>query len=203
MSENHQGKKYPALSLNWPMDRWRREAGPGDPALPHTPLESYGKPPKIIVKALISKVYLQIANYQLKETEIETSTILLVVGQQISGSSGNTKSYDSNLVLSALDHSCLVYNTVFSERAGLIWTVSEWGGQTDGGERTCGVHELICIRKVSPEAIGFLSAVGVFIILMLLLFLYINKKMCIENVSGFPDLDSGYTTRKNSQDKLC
>jgi len=56
---------------------------------------------------------------------------------------------------------------------------------------------------VSPEAIGFLSAVGVFIILMLLLFLYINKKMCFENVSGFPDLDSGYTTRKNSQDKLC
>lgn len=56
---------------------------------------------------------------------------------------------------------------------------------------------------VSPEAIGFLSAVGVFIILMLLLFLYINKKMCFENVSGFPDLDSGYTTRKNSQDQLC
>ncbi|XP_053919417.1 synaptotagmin-14 isoform X5 [Cuculus canorus] len=72
----------------------------------------------------------------------------------------------------------------------------------DGGERTCGVHELICIRKVSPEAVGFLSAVGVFIILMLLLFLYINKKMCFENVSGFPDLDSGYTTRKDSQDKL-
>lgn len=56
---------------------------------------------------------------------------------------------------------------------------------------------------VSPEAIGFLSAVGVFIVLMLLLFLYINKKMCLENVSGFPDLDSGYTTRKNSQEKLC
>lgn len=56
---------------------------------------------------------------------------------------------------------------------------------------------------VSPEAIGFLSAVGVFIILMLLLFLYINKKMCFENVSGFPDLDSEYTTRKNSQDQLC
>jgi len=56
---------------------------------------------------------------------------------------------------------------------------------------------------VSPEAIGFLSAVGVFIVLMLLLFLYINKKMCFENVGGFPDLDSGYPTRKNSQDKLC
>ncbi|XP_074845678.1 synaptotagmin-14-like isoform X1 [Carettochelys insculpta] len=72
----------------------------------------------------------------------------------------------------------------------------------DGGERTCGVHELICIRKVSPEAVGFLSAVGVFIILLFLLFLYINKKMCFENVGGFPDLDSGYNARKNSQDKL-
>ncbi|KAI5939549.1 Synaptotagmin-14 [Manis javanica] len=71
-----------------------------------------------------------------------------------------------------------------------------------GGERTCGVHELICIRKVSPEAVGFLSAVGVFIIVMLLLFLYINKKFCFENVGGFPDLGSGYSTRRNSQDKV-
>nr|XP_020863545.1 synaptotagmin-14 isoform X2 [Phascolarctos cinereus] len=72
----------------------------------------------------------------------------------------------------------------------------------EGGERTCGVHELICIRKVSPEAVGVLSAIGVFIILMLLLFLYINKKLCFENVGGFPDLGSGYSTRENSQDKI-
>ncbi|XP_058525125.1 synaptotagmin-14 isoform X3 [Ochotona princeps] len=72
----------------------------------------------------------------------------------------------------------------------------------EGGERTCGVHELICIRKVSPEAVGFLSAVGVFIILMLLLFLYINKKFCFENVGGFPDLGSEYSTKRNSQDKI-
>lgn len=56
---------------------------------------------------------------------------------------------------------------------------------------------------VSPEAVGFLSAVGVFIVLMLLLFLYINKKFCFENVGGFPDLGSGYNTRTNSQDKMC
>ncbi|XP_066451691.1 synaptotagmin-14 [Eleutherodactylus coqui] len=55
----------------------------------------------------------------------------------------------------------------------------------DGGERTCGVHELICIRKVSPEAVGFLSAVGVSIILLLLLFIYINKKMCVSKTGGF------------------
>nr|XP_033795846.1 synaptotagmin-14 isoform X2 [Geotrypetes seraphini] len=70
----------------------------------------------------------------------------------------------------------------------------------DGGERTCGVHELICIRKVSPEALGFLSAVGVFIIIMVLLFLYINKKLCFENVGGFPCLDSEYSTKKSLQD---
>ncbi|KAM6459653.1 synaptotagmin-14 isoform 5-T5 [Liasis olivaceus] len=72
----------------------------------------------------------------------------------------------------------------------------------DGGERTCGVHELICIRKVSPEAVGFLSAVGVLIILLLILFLYINKKMCFENIGGLPDLNSQYSARKSSQDKL-
>ncbi|EPQ02888.1 Synaptotagmin-14 [Myotis brandtii] len=58
------------------------------------------------------------------------------------------------------------------------------------------------LSLVSPEAVGFLSAVGVFIILMLLLFLYINKKFCFENVGGFPDLGPGYSTRKNSQDKI-
>ncbi|GAB1285903.1 Synaptotagmin-14 [Apodemus speciosus] len=62
---------------------------------------------------------------------------------------------------------------------------------------------LSVLEKVSPEAVGFLSAVGVFIVLMLLLFLYINKKFCFENVGGFPDLGSGYNTRTNSQDKMC
>eukprot|EP00079_Xenopus_tropicalis_P024463 XP_012817122.1 PREDICTED: synaptotagmin-14 isoform X4 [Xenopus tropicalis] len=59
------------------------------------------------------------------------------------------------------------------------------GDKTVGGERTCGVHELICIRKVSPEAIGFLSAVGVSVFLLLLLFLYINKKMGLGKNGGF------------------
>ncbi|ERE72652.1 synaptotagmin-14 [Cricetulus griseus] len=65
------------------------------------------------------------------------------------------------------------------------------------------IHSVsLCLFVVSPEAVGFLSAVGVFIVLMLLLFLYINKKFCFENVGGFPDLGSGYNTRKNSQDKM-
>ncbi|XP_078085856.1 synaptotagmin-14-like [Mustelus asterias] len=70
----------------------------------------------------------------------------------------------------------------------------------DGGERTCGVHELICIRKVSPEAVGFLSAVGVIVILMILLFLYINKRLCIENIGEFPCLDAEYRANKDLQD---
>ncbi|XP_078261076.1 synaptotagmin-14 isoform X1 [Rhinoraja longicauda] len=70
----------------------------------------------------------------------------------------------------------------------------------DGGERTCGAHELICIRKVSPEAVGFLSAVGVIIILMILLFLYINKRLYFENIGEFPCLDTEYRTNKDLPD---
>ncbi|KAM5163192.1 synaptotagmin-14 isoform 1-T1 [Mantella aurantiaca] len=68
----------------------------------------------------------------------------------------------------------------------------------DGSERTCGVNELICVRKVSPEAVGFLSAVGVSIVFLLLLFLYINKKMCFGKTGGFHQGGSDFCT-KNSQ----
>ncbi|XP_062433823.1 synaptotagmin-16 isoform X2 [Rhea pennata] len=37
---------------------------------------------------------------------------------------------------------------------------------------------------IAPEAIGFLSAVGVFIILLAVLFLFINKKLCFEKIGG-------------------
>ncbi|XP_068089092.1 synaptotagmin-14 isoform X2 [Hyperolius riggenbachi] len=68
----------------------------------------------------------------------------------------------------------------------------------DGGERTCGVNELICVRKVSPEAVGFLSAVGVAIVFLLLLFLYINKKMCFGKTGGFHQGGSEFCV-KNAQ----
>ncbi|KAK1150441.1 synaptotagmin-16-like isoform X4 [Acipenser oxyrinchus oxyrinchus] len=35
---------------------------------------------------------------------------------------------------------------------------------------------------ITPEAIGFLSAVGVFIVLLAVLFLFINKKLCFEKI---------------------
>ncbi|XP_058242530.1 synaptotagmin-14 isoform X2 [Hemibagrus wyckioides] len=69
----------------------------------------------------------------------------------------------------------------------------------DGGERSCGVHELICIRKVSPEALGFLSAVAVFVFLMILVFLFLNNKLSIENVAPQP-LDH-YSKAKELPDK--
>lgn len=59
----------------------------------------------------------------------------------------------------------------------------------DGGERNCGVHELICIRKVSPEALGFLSGIGVFIFLVIVLFLYLNNKLSLESANQLPSLD--------------
>ncbi|XP_073465446.1 synaptotagmin-16 isoform X3 [Aquarana catesbeiana] len=42
---------------------------------------------------------------------------------------------------------------------------------------------------ITPEAIGFLSAVGVFVVLLAILFLFINKKLCFENSGDLPCLD--------------
>uniref|UniRef100_A0A3P8UHM2 Synaptotagmin 14 n=1 Tax=Cynoglossus semilaevis TaxID=244447 RepID=A0A3P8UHM2_CYNSE len=50
-----------------------------------------------------------------------------------------------------------------------------------GGERNCGVHELVCVRKVSPEVLGFLTAISLFIILITFLFWFLNNKLAIEN----------------------
>ncbi|XP_072485512.1 synaptotagmin-16 [Notamacropus eugenii] len=42
---------------------------------------------------------------------------------------------------------------------------------------------------ITPEAIGFLSAVGIFIVLLAILFLFINKKLCFEKIGGLPCLE--------------
>uniref|UniRef100_A0A669DRA8 Synaptotagmin 16 n=1 Tax=Oreochromis niloticus TaxID=8128 RepID=A0A669DRA8_ORENI len=44
-------------------------------------------------------------------------------------------------------------------------------------------------RGITPEAIGFLSAVGVFIVALAVLFLFINKKLCFSRVGGLPCLE--------------
>ncbi|XP_061600033.1 synaptotagmin-16 isoform X2 [Cololabis saira] len=44
-------------------------------------------------------------------------------------------------------------------------------------------------RSITPEAIGFLSAVGVFIVALAVLFLFINKKLCFSRVGGLPCLE--------------
>uniref|UniRef100_UPI00358EDAF6 synaptotagmin-14-like isoform X2 n=1 Tax=Myxine glutinosa TaxID=7769 RepID=UPI00358EDAF6 len=51
-------------------------------------------------------------------------------------------------------------------------------------------HHLGCARTVSPEAVGFLSAVGLFVILLVILFLFINKKLCFESIGGLPCLEA-------------
>ncbi|XP_065404952.1 synaptotagmin-16 isoform X3 [Macaca fascicularis] len=55
-------------------------------------------------------------------------------------------------------------------------------------------------HTVTPEAIGFLSAVGVFIVLLAVLFLFINKKLCFETIGGLPFLEHR-GKRKQSKDK--
>uniref|UniRef100_A0A3Q3QCS2 C2 domain-containing protein n=1 Tax=Monopterus albus TaxID=43700 RepID=A0A3Q3QCS2_MONAL len=51
------------------------------------------------------------------------------------------------------------------------------------------VCPLSLLLPVTPEAIGFLSAVGVFIVALAVLFLFINKKLCFSHVGGLPCLE--------------
>uniref|UniRef100_H3C319 Synaptotagmin XIVb n=1 Tax=Tetraodon nigroviridis TaxID=99883 RepID=H3C319_TETNG len=53
-----------------------------------------------------------------------------------------------------------------------------------GGGRSCGVHELICARRVSPELLGILSSVAAFMALMALFFLYLSNKLGEEEEGG-------------------
>ena len=53
---------------------------------------------------------------------------------------------------------------------------------------------------VTPEAIGFLSAIGVFVVLLAVLLLFINKKLCSENLRGHPYPEQR-GKRKHSRDK--
>ncbi|KAI1895372.1 hypothetical protein AGOR_G00105610 [Albula goreensis] len=53
---------------------------------------------------------------------------------------------------------------------------------------------------ITPEAIGFLSAVGVFVVVLAVLFLFINKKLCFARVGGLPCLEQ-YSRGRRSRDK--
>ncbi|XP_074548100.1 synaptotagmin-16 isoform X1 [Halichoeres trimaculatus] len=55
---------------------------------------------------------------------------------------------------------------------------------------------LSLLLPVTPEAIGFLSAVGVFIVALAVLFLFINKKLCFSRVGGLPCLEQHARRKK-------
>lgn len=58
---------------------------------------------------------------------------------------------------------------------------------------------LSLLLPVTPEAIGFLSTVGVFIVALAILFLYINKKLCFSRVGGLPCLEQHGRRKKGRQ----
>uniref|UniRef100_A0A674PL75 Synaptotagmin XIVb n=1 Tax=Takifugu rubripes TaxID=31033 RepID=A0A674PL75_TAKRU len=58
------------------------------------------------------------------------------------------------------------------------------------GGRNCGVHELICARRVSPELLGVLSSIAAFIALMALFFLYLSNKLSVETPDELSHLSS-------------
>ncbi|KAM9704561.1 synaptotagmin-14-like [Menidia menidia] len=69
----------------------------------------------------------------------------------------------------------------------------------DGGGRNCGVHELICARRVSPELLGVLSSIAAFMALMALFFLYLSNKLSVESPDNLSHL-GGY--KSNHQELL-
>ncbi|KAG9283179.1 synaptotagmin-14-like isoform X3 [Astyanax mexicanus] len=50
----------------------------------------------------------------------------------------------------------------------------------EAGGRGCGVHELICVRRVSPELLGVLSSIAVFMAVIALFFLYLSNQLSVE-----------------------
>ncbi|XP_056151444.1 synaptotagmin-14 [Lampris incognitus] len=60
----------------------------------------------------------------------------------------------------------------------------------------------LATRQVSPEALGFLTAVGAFIIVMILLFLYLNNKLGLENAESLQCLED-LRKNKETQEKSC
>ncbi|XP_041720795.1 synaptotagmin-14-like [Coregonus clupeaformis] len=69
-----------------------------------------------------------------------------------------------------------------------------------GGGRSCGVHELICARRVSPELLGVLSSIAAFMALMAVFFLYLSNKLSVESTSDLSCLDD---YRPDQQDQSC
>ncbi|XP_061742126.1 synaptotagmin-16 isoform X2 [Nerophis ophidion] len=52
---------------------------------------------------------------------------------------------------------------------------------------------------ITPEAVGFMTAVGVLVAALALLFLFINKMMCFSRVGGLPCLEQQSQRRKTRQ----
>ncbi|XP_052391654.1 synaptotagmin-14-like isoform X3 [Carassius gibelio] len=71
----------------------------------------------------------------------------------------------------------------------------------EGGGRSCGVHELICARRVSPELLGVLSSIAFFMAVIALFFLYLSSKLSVESPSS--DLPHFESCNKGSQDGGC
>ncbi|XP_028857969.1 synaptotagmin-14b isoform X4 [Denticeps clupeoides] len=69
---------------------------------------------------------------------------------------------------------------------------------TEGGGRSCGAHELICARRVSPELLGVLSSIAVFMVVIALFFLYLSNKLSVESPSSLSCFDD---YRKDLRDR--
>jgi hypothetical protein len=51
------------------------------------------------------------------------------------------------------------------------------------------LNRVLCLFTVPVEATAFLGAVAAFVVLLLVFFLYLNKKWCFYGIGGFPCCD--------------
>ena len=58
------------------------------------------------------------------------------------------------------------------------------------------------IFSVPPQALAFLGVVSGILVILVVFFLYINKKVCFQNVGGFPCIDQPPKKSKSTSSKL-
>lgn len=69
-----------------------------------------------------------------------------------------------------------------------------------------GTSDFIIIKpfyiSVPTEAVAFLGAVGAFLFVLIIFFMYLNKLLCFHSCGGFPCIDQPPKKKQSSKDKL-
>ena len=64
------------------------------------------------------------------------------------------------------------------------------------------IFYFMCLFSVPEEAVAFLGAVGAFLAILVVFFLYLNKLLCFSSCGGFPCLDQKPHKKERKSSKL-